>query len=297
MEANLHHLTGDQLETELIRIEQAIARLRRLQTELVAEADRRQQPLADGCRTLIDWVASRLDVTHTTARDLVTLTRNDTNNLDGWSFDRQVTLTHLQTTTGEPVDPHAMARFDLAGIRRLVAHHRKVTRTDETDVTADRYVALQPSLDLSRWRLWGLLTATDGATLQQALVERADQLPTPPDGITLTRGQKQADALTAIALDSLNQTEPGQGLGSGGSVTLLCDARDATPTNGQTGASVVAGPRIGPQALEGVLCDGTVELVALTKKYVSNVPGSTLTMANPWRFRPSLNAKAAFQVF
>ena len=265
MEPNLHDLTGDQLESELIRIEQAIARLRRLQTHLISEADRRQQPLADGCRTLVDWVASRLDVTHRTARDLITLTRSqETEGLEGWSFDRQVALTHLQHTRTEPVDPHEMARFDLAGIRRLTAHHRRVGRHHEEEVTTDRYVALQPSLDLTRWRLWGLLTATDGATLEQALTERADQLPPPPDGITMTRGQKQADALTALALDSLTHTTPDETPGSGGTVTIVCDARDATPTNGETGVTVVGGPRVGPHALEEILCDGTIELIALT---------------------------------
>ncbi len=282
MEHDLSAITGDQLETELIRLEQLVARIRQTQTRLISEADRRQQPLADGCRTLIDWVASRLDVTHHTARDLVTLTRNETEGLSGWSFDRQVALTRLAAVKNEPVDPQDLARFDLTGIRRLVAHHRRVTRNSERDVVADRYVALQPSLDRDAWKLWGLLGADDGALVEQALTIRADQLPSPPDGLPQTRGQKQADALTSLCLDTLTNREEDTGSnGSGPVVTVVCDTRDAAPTNGQTGVTVVSGPRVGPQALEAVLCDGTIDVVALTKDGTPLGVGQTTSTLPP----------------
>lgn len=42
---------------------------------------------------------------------------------------------------------------------------------------------------------------------------------------------------------------------------VIVDARLATGTDGQAGVAVLSGPRVGPQALEEILCSGTVEIV------------------------------------
>ena len=60
--------TTDRIETRLVDIETTIGRLRAIQIDLLAEIDRRQTPLADGCRTLSEWVCSRLDVAPETGR-------------------------------------------------------------------------------------------------------------------------------------------------------------------------------------------------------------------------------------
>jgi hypothetical protein len=46
-------------------------------------------------------------------------------------------------------------------------------------------------------------------------------------------------------------------------VAVTVDARIAAPTNGETGVSVIAGPRVGPQILEEILCNGVVEVVGI----------------------------------
>ena len=63
-------LTADQIEQTLIAAELEVARLRHVQVELIRSADRRQVPLGDGSRTLVEWISSRLDVTPETARAL-----------------------------------------------------------------------------------------------------------------------------------------------------------------------------------------------------------------------------------
>jgi hypothetical protein len=263
MEHRYEGLTTDQLETQLTQLEQVIGRARQLQADLLREADRRQLPTADGSRSIIDWTAARLDVTHATARRLNTLTHSQIET-EGLSFDRQVALTRLSQATHKPVDIETLAGYDIAGMHRLVAHHRNVTPVDERDVVAERFVAIQPSLDLSRWKLWGQLPGTDGALVEQALTARGDNLPTPPEGMSLSRGQRSADALVSLAMDSLDQPQSDQpDTRTGAMVTIICDARDATISNGETVVSVVAGPRVGVQALEEVLCDGTVEVVAI----------------------------------
>lgn len=67
--------TIDELEADLVECERAIAALRRRQAELIDLLDRLQVNLIDGSRTMADWVTSRLDVTHRTARDLVSIAR------------------------------------------------------------------------------------------------------------------------------------------------------------------------------------------------------------------------------
>ncbi len=272
-------LTTDQLETRLVELETIVGRIRRLQARLIAEADRRQLPTADGARSLIDWTAARLDVTHSTARHLLTLTHSEMDG-EGLSFDRTVALTRLAQLSGQPVDPVDWTGFDLSGIHRQVAHHRRLSRRIERDTVADRFVAVQPNLDQSSWRLWGQLPGTDGALVEQALITRADTLPTLPDGTRGTRGQRSADALVAMAMDSLDRPES-ESTGNGPMVTIICDARDAAPTNGQTGVTVVGGPRVGPQALEETLCEGTVELVALTTDGVPLAVGHTTRTIPP----------------
>ena len=282
MEHDPTGLSTDQLETQLTQLEQVIGRARRLQARLLAEADRRQLATADGARSIIDWTAARLDVSHHTARHLVTLTHSDPNT-EGLSFDRQVALTRLAHVSGRPIDPDSCAGFDIAGLHRKIAHHRRITPQQEHDVVANRFIAIQPSLDLSRWNLWGSLPGVDGAIVERALTARGDSLPTPPDTTTPSRGHRSADALVSMAMDTLGQPQPDTTT-PGATVTIICDARDATPTNGTTGVSVVGGPRIGPRALQEVLCEGTIEVVALNSDGVPLGTGPA-TSAIPPRIR------------
>jgi hypothetical protein len=45
-------------------------------------------------------------------------------------------------------------------------------------------------------------------------------------------------------------------------VSIFVDATLAAPSNGQAGAEIAAGPRIGPAALEELLCDGQIQVIA-----------------------------------
>ena len=73
--AELDALSPDELESKLDELEAARRRVTALEAALVGEADRRQMATADGCRTLSEWVAGRLDVDEAEARRLVTLGR------------------------------------------------------------------------------------------------------------------------------------------------------------------------------------------------------------------------------
>ena len=60
-------LTPDQLEQALLQEEANIARSRARQMQLIHLADAMQLPNADGCRSMREWVAGRLDISREAA--------------------------------------------------------------------------------------------------------------------------------------------------------------------------------------------------------------------------------------
>ncbi|HEU4894440.1 MAG TPA: hypothetical protein VFT85_01280, partial [Acidimicrobiia bacterium] len=58
---DLGRISTDTLEQQIAEDERMIARLRARQMSILEELDTRQVALADGCRSLGEWVAGRLD--------------------------------------------------------------------------------------------------------------------------------------------------------------------------------------------------------------------------------------------
>jgi hypothetical protein len=67
--------TIDELEQFVTGVERRFTRGRVAQMGALRELDRRQAPLADGCRSLAEWVTGRLDVAPDTAKALVATAR------------------------------------------------------------------------------------------------------------------------------------------------------------------------------------------------------------------------------
>jgi 5-methylcytosine-specific restriction protein A len=100
-----------------------------------------------------------------------------------------------------------------------------------------------------------------GRTLEKAITDRADELPTVSDQ-PCPRSQRNADALVAIAQDSLDGTETDTDAPAP-HVTVFIDATgdgDAEPADT---AQIAFGPRVGPNTLEGLLCTGRIQIVGL----------------------------------
>ena len=104
--------------------------------------------------------------------------------------------------------------------------------------------------------------------LEAALSERADQFGDLP-GPRQARSQRMADALVSIAQDSLDPAVPGADGSDKGRgaplVTVFVDAGLAASTQGEAGAEVAYGPRVGPNTLERILCTGSVQVVGLDR--------------------------------
>ena len=238
-----------------------IDRLRGRQLVWLKMVVRHRGIVRDGYRSLIDWIASRLDIPHTVARDLAYLARRlDDDRIDliargHLPFDRTVAEQRLIQAGASPTDVATSAELDLAGVAKLATRFRKLSRSDEQTAFERQYVNLRVSEDGNVWHLSGRLTATDGQLVRQALDRRSDQIPpltpdTDPES-ELTPAQKQAIGLTTMAQDDLDQhLQPGDPAGREPVIMLIKDETLADQSTDTQGVELFAGPRVGPQTVE-----------------------------------------------
>jgi hypothetical protein len=193
--------TVAELADEFVEIEAELAYLKSRQIVIVNELDRAQAPQTDGSRSLLEWVQSRFDIKRDTARDLVFSSRrfarhrglHDRMLAGRATFDRTIAAVKL-ADAGAPggVVEESYDR-DLAGVGRLIAQTRHVTRVDERAVFNDRFFTIQPNLDESRYRMWGEAPGVIGRTIDKAIYDRADELRDLAGDLPSSRGQRQLD--------------------------------------------------------------------------------------------------------
>lgn len=264
------------LTRRLVELEHQIGDLRLQQAVIVHELERGQAHLTDASRTITDYVRSRADVSGQTATDLVfaarTLGRHRSVNLRAiehhLSFDRTTaTLAYLEAGASRD-EVHQSYDVDLSDVHRRTAARRRITRESERSLHAGRHFTAQPTLDRSRYRLWGELPGYEGGIVEKALAERGDEFARQCPDVETSTGQRRADALVAMAQDSLDRPDDdadhtdgtGESTSAGPSVTVFVDA---TGDAGAGHAEVAYGARVGPDTLETVLCTGSVRVVGM----------------------------------
>ncbi len=267
----------DEIERELVELESTVSRSRARQAFLLARLDDAGVINVHGARSLQEWTAAHLDVASTTARDLVAAARrsvesdaDDDRAVTGLesgdlTFDRATTISELVASGAEAHVVEASFDRDLAGVRRLAARLRRMTRVDEGELMRRRHLSIEPTLGETAWQIRGLAPGYDGRVIAKALEQRADLLPMALAGEREGRGQRMLDALTALAQDFLDGVHPtdGEPVGGGSSITLFLD-NDAVSTGGELGGTVAFGPRVGPATIERVLCGGEAAVVGLS---------------------------------
>ncbi|MEX1043246.1 MAG: DUF222 domain-containing protein [Acidimicrobiia bacterium] len=249
----------DCLEQDFVRLTAAMSRLEALRLDVLRQLDVAQVATADGARSLIEWVSGRFDLESDTAKTLVTLARTADADVEELleagqiSTDRAAAVARLKAAGADETTLDRSWSYDLAGVRRLVGSHRRISPGDESEAFDNRYLYLQPSLDESHTRLWGQLTGTDGRILEKALQAAVDSFPNNPD---TTAAQDRADALVGVASEWLSGETGGHELAA----EIFIDGHLATITDGEAGATVMSGPRVGPNTLGEILCSGTVSI-------------------------------------
>jgi len=261
----------DTLEQGLLADEAEISRLRHRQAQTLRLLESAQVAQMDGCRSMTEWISSRLDEDPQTARALLALSRatdagsqSSRDLASGMiSFPRAAAEANLRELGAPPEVVTSSRGLDLSGLWRLVGRHRRISPTEEQQTFSERYLALQPNLDSSSWRLWGQLAGADGQIVEAALYARGDALGTLPEA----RGsvsERNADALVSISLDSLTGTSEDEGEDrTTAQVSVFVDASVAAASVGKAGLELAAGPRIGPEALSELLCNGRVDFTLL----------------------------------
>ena len=147
--------TTDQLEQRLVSNREHRSRLDAEDLQILEEIDYRQVATGDGCKSLSEWAASRLDVSLDTARSLVRTMRRTQDRPDlrealetGVSFDRIGALSRIPDKIG------LLEHLDVAGVEREAALRIRVETEHEQRSSDDQFLILQPSLDQSWWKLW-----------------------------------------------------------------------------------------------------------------------------------------------
>lgn len=257
-------LTDDQLDEAIVRAEEGIARLRALETAAIAEKRERKTHLQDGYRSIVDWVAARADVNPKTARRLcwtASRLREAPEVADAMAAGK-ITFDRAEQVSRLPEDHRAgHERYDIAQLRRQVAHHKRISRKREKTSSLG-YLQFQPSSDEMSESIWGELPGVDSVFVKKAIDQRADEIIDSSSGLGVA--ERRALALVSICQDSLyEETAPDQTPSS--DVTVIVDARDAAATNGEAGVFVLNGPRIGRQALEAVVCNSQVEVLGIAE--------------------------------
>src|SRR5690606_2483327 len=142
--------------------------------------------------------------------------------------------------------------YGRAGVERHVARHRRVTRRRERRNHDESFLSIQPSLDEGWWRIRGGVGGLAGRVISKTLRANGGQV---------RRGAGPLHHRQALALEQLCLgDEPAAPV----SVTAFLDLDAAQGTGGEAGGEVEFGPRVGPDALEELWCEGSVQLVGLS---------------------------------
>jgi hypothetical protein len=242
-------LTPDQVEQSLLRDEAIIAAARGRQMAMLAVAAEMQLPTADGCRSMREWVAGRMDVAGETAYRLTTTAARlaDAPDLVRSLRDGELTFDRVEALSRIPAGERGdWDGLDIQGLRRVAARHRWMTRADDHNSHATSQLSLQPNLDESRWSLWGELDGYSGAVVDKVLTEAADRIPQLPDGHRPGLGYRKAAALTAICEESRPSRV------STPLITVFVD---------DSGAEMAGATKVGPEVLDKVACNGSLEVI------------------------------------
>lgn len=253
--------TVDSIERALLECQVGHSHFWARQLEAIRHLDLAQVDLVDGCRSMVEWIASRLDVSQSTARDLVLVAKATDAHVEQLLADgeigleRAVAMVRLRLAGASEDLVSRSLGYDLAGVARLTASLKRINSADEVGQFESRYLVLQRSLDESALKYWGQAIGADAEVIEKALLQRSDEFPNFPG---VDRSQRLADAMSSICLDSLTGGSEGRAVTV---AEVFVDAGLAAQTKGGLGVTLSSGSRVGPNTLSEILCTGRVRVI------------------------------------
>lgn len=262
-----HFVPVDALEQRFAVLEAEIAERRAEQLALTRTLDIAQVSGLDGCRTMADWLCQRFDLHPKTARRLLRMAHTTNEVLERElsegliSTDRAAVEAKLIASGATEQERQASRRFDVNGVERMAGRRRKVTARDEHEAHMRRRMTIQRRLDGASGTFWGEAPSFDLDVIERSLDRRADQLygsfsKRPP------RPTQHLDAFVSLSQDALvGAPTANDGAQKAKTVAVVTvDATAAAPTDGEAGAEMLEGGRVGPATLDRIRCSGVTEV-------------------------------------
>jgi len=230
--------------------------------ELIGVVDVRQSWMADGARSLADWVSARLGVRHGTAVQLVGVARRladlpllaEAFGSGVLSLDQVDAISRIVTPDSEQAVIRDLAGLTNAALDRRARRHR-VSTEDEDSVWERRRLVRQWNLDQSELRFRGRLPAVEGRILDEAVDCRVDAMgPNPETGIFDPYPTRSADALVELAATSSGDT------GGPAEITVFADL-EAFTTKNQGWAELDNTAPIPNETAQRLGCDAILQTV------------------------------------
>ena len=255
--------SNDQIDEALDRFAGLSAAGQARVCDLIAEVDVRQSWMADGARSLRDWVAARLGVRYSTAAQLVAVARRlvdlphvkDRFCNGELSLDQVDAISRVATPDNESDLIEEALGLSAAALDRMARRDRGISEEDARTVWERRQLVRQWNLDESELRFRGRLPGVEGRIFDQAIDSRVDQMsPDVDTGIFDLYEHRAADALIGLAASG------------GGSDTTLVEVSvfadlEALTTTDQGKAFLDNTAPIPNTTAQRLGCDGTIQTI------------------------------------
>jgi hypothetical protein len=231
---------------------------------LIRAADVGQTWMADGARSLVDWVAARLRVRPATARQLVSVARRleDLPVLvarfacGDLSLDQVDAISRMATADTEVGLIEEALGLSNAVLDRKARRANPPTPEDEQEAHRVRALLIQRTLDGSAGRLTAHLPHLELEIVETAIRDRADQIPVNPEtGVFDAYSQRLADGLVEVCATTGDQTTT-----SPPQIVVHADLEALTTTDSGV-TELGSGALVPNETARRLACDCVVETV------------------------------------
>lgn len=240
--------------------------------EVVVEVDRRKLWRRDGATSMSAWLAARLRVARSTAREWVRVAHaledlpaiREAFRGERLSWDQVRPLTRFATPETDETWARRAPRMRPAGLWQEVRRHERREREEEAAEHRRRYLRMDWDPERPLLFLEGMLAGEQGAALEEALRRSAERVEVEDDAAD-PQGARLADALAG----SVTGGDAGEGEGAGGEPVLVvhtaAELLAGTPERGAPHlAETAAGVRLSPDAVRRLACSAGVDWVLET---------------------------------
>ncbi|MCZ6504883.1 MAG: DUF222 domain-containing protein [Actinobacteria bacterium] len=248
---------------------------------LVQAADVGQTWMSDGAGSLNDWVAARLRVRHSVARQLVSVARRlqDLPVLSArfgagdLSLDQTDAISRMATADTEAGLIEEALGLSNAVLDRKARRANPPSAESERAAHRERALWIQRTLDGASGRLTAHLPNTELEIVETAITQRADQMgPDPETGLFDPYSQRMADGLVEVCATSGDQTtvSPPQ-------ITVHTDL-EALVTEDAGVTELGSGTLVPNETARRLCCDAVVETVVTDDNIVVGVGRNSRTV-------------------